>query len=143
MIYGHLQYYHEELHAWDKVVGFNKIVLLDLERQMNIVLNFPLVSVPVSRTGNYLIERLVILNNQLDEMHHHLEHQVQRVKLAILSDHVDTDTIDRQRSLRINTGSLEVAMIKVKNSCLIFLSEFFESNVSASVLDSAPYSQSS
>jgi len=128
MIYGQLQYYHDELNAWAEVVKFRKGEVQELLRQVNVLLNFPVVSIPVSKAGDTFMNRLIVLEQQFDHLRNHFTHQVQRLERVSSPDGVDSATIQVQCSLRNKTKTCEITFIKAKYDCSVFLSEFFEAN---------------
>lgn len=128
MVYGQSQYYHEELNAWTEVVKFRKRELQALLRQVNVLLNFPVVSIPVFKTGDAFQDRLIVLEQQFDFLGNHAAHQLQRLERVVSDDGIDVPMIELQKSLRAKMKACEMTFIKAKYDSSIFLSEFFEAN---------------
>jgi hypothetical protein len=126
MIYGQLQYYQDELKAWFRITDFHKSELHELLTQLNVLLNFPLVSLPVAKTANALIDQLMVQEQRFDHVRHHFEHQAQRFEHAITSpDKLESAIIARQERCRSKMKIYELAFIKTKYDCSLFLSGFF------------------
>lgn len=127
MIYGQIQYYKDEVTTWLRVVDFHNGELDELLRQVNVVLNFPVISIPDSKTGNSLVDRLMVQEQQFDHLRSHFEYQAQRLARAIaLPDRLDSSIVELQTTFRTKMKTHELAFIKTKYSCSVFLSDFFE-----------------
>jgi hypothetical protein len=134
MIYGQLQYYHDELEAWFRIIDFHKSELRKLLTQLNVLLNFPLVSLPVANTAKALIDQLMVQEQRFDDAHHHFEHQAQRFEHAIASpDKLEPAIVAQQERCRNKMKTYELAFVNTKYDCLVFLSGFFQPANSCSV----------
>jgi len=127
MIYGQLQFYNDELKAWFKIIDFHKAELNELVTQLNVLLSFPLLSSQDSKAGNAFIDQLMVQDQRFDHVHHHFEHQAQRLEHAFTSsDELEHSVVELQESCRIKMKAYEVAFTKTKYGCFDFLSGFFQ-----------------
>lgn len=127
MIYGQLQYYNDELKAWCRIIDFHKSELHALLTQLNVVLNFPVVSLPDSKAGNAFSDQLMVQEQRFDHIRHHFEQQARRLEHAIASpDNLETLLVDHQESCRTKMRIYELGFIKTKYDCTVFLSAFFQ-----------------
>lgn len=127
MIYGQLQYHHDELKAWFRIIDFHKSELHELLIQLNILLNFPVVSLPVANAANALIDQLLVQEQRFDHVRHHFEHQAQRFERAITSaDELEPAVVAQQERFRSKMKNYEIAFIKTKYDCLVLISRFFQ-----------------
>ncbi|RAW02018.1 hypothetical protein [Pseudochryseolinea flava] len=69
MRYGQLQYYNDELNQWFRIVTFQKNVMDESIRQLNVILTFPIVSIPTYKIGNSLVDRLNSEKKNVDFFH--------------------------------------------------------------------------
>lgn len=127
MIYGQLQYYNAELNAWLRSIDFHKRELNELLTLLNVLLNFPLVSLPDSKAGNAFIDQLMVQEQQFDHVRQHFDQQAQRLKNAIISaDKLESSTLTIQQNCRMKMKTYELAFVKTKYNCSIFLAGFFQ-----------------
>lgn len=127
MIYGQLQYYNDELKAWFRIIEFRKIELNELLAQLNVMLSFPLVSLPDLKNCNALIDQLMVQEQRFDHVSHHFEHQAQRLERALTShDSLEPSVVALQESCRNKMKSYEVTFVKTKYDSFVFLSGFFQ-----------------
>ena len=127
MIYGQLQYYNDELRQWVKIVAFYKEQVQEFNRQVNVVLTFPVISLPHLKTGNALLERLIVQEQQFEHLLNHIAKQVRALKTAIVSPAgLEATILEQQKNLRMRIRSYELIFGKTKFECSAFLSSFFE-----------------
>jgi hypothetical protein len=125
MIYGQLQYYKDELDAWFRVINFHKGELHELLTQLHVLLNFPLVSLPDTKTAQALIDQLMVQEQRFDHIRHHFQQQTQRIGHAIASP-LEPDVSGPQEGYRSKMKTYELAFIRTKYDCSFFLSGFFQ-----------------
>jgi len=126
-MYGQLQYYNAELNTWVRSIDFHKRELNELQAQLNVLLNFPLVSLPSSKAGNAFIDQLIVQEQRFDHVRQHLDHQALRLKHAIISPgKLESAVVVIQESCRMKMQIYERAFIKTKYNCCVFLSDFFQ-----------------
>lgn len=127
MVYGQVQYYHDELNQWRRVLTFHKEQLQESLRQVNLVLSFPVISLPDSKEANTLIDRLIVQEQQFDHLFNHITSQLQRLVPAIvMAKELESSILGQQESLRGKMKSYEGHFIKTKYDCAMFLSSFFQ-----------------
>ena len=127
MIYGHLQYYNDELRQWVKIVSFYKEQVQELTRQVNVILTFPVISLPNLKAGNALLDRLIVHEQQFEHLLNNIAKQARSLKTAIVSpDGFESTILDQQKNLRVRIRSYELIFGKTKSECSAFLSSFFE-----------------
>lgn len=130
MVYGQLQYYHDELATWEEVVESRKRELREQLRHISVLLDFPVVSLPVSRSGNAFVDRLIVLEQQFDYLRNLLRHQLQRIERVIpMTEGPDATMVQMQKTLRTKLRVCETTFIKTKFDCSVLISGFFEAGV--------------
>lgn len=136
MIYGEAQYYNDELKSWIRILGFHKSELRVLLSQLNVSLDFPAVSLAHIKLAQGFTDQLMVSEQQLDHAYHHVSAQVQRINQVLISSAIlDEDTAQRQEGCRKKVRGAEQMFIKLRYSCALFLSDFFQP---ASVSSSQP-----
>jgi hypothetical protein len=126
MIYGELQYYHDELTAWLKIMEFHKAELHELLTQLNVILNFPVVSLPDTKACNMFIDKLMVQEQQFDHLCQHFAQQVQRLEHAIVSpESLAPSIVQSQTIFRNKIRTFEMTFIKTRYDCSVFLCGFF------------------
>lgn len=127
MIYGQLQYYNDELKAWFRIIDFHKSEVNELLPQLNVMLSFPLISLHDLKAGNAFIDQLMVQEQRFDHVRHYFEQQAQRLEYAFTSpDELEPSVIALQESCRAKMKAYEVAFIRTKYDCCVFLSGFFQ-----------------
>lgn len=127
MVYGHSQFYRDELNQWRRIIVVHKEELQETLRQVNLMLSFPVVSLPDSKTANLLIDRLSVQGQQFDHLSNHVTNQLHRLMPAHASaKELDFSVSEQQEGLRAKMKSCELNLIKTKYDCSMFLSSFFQ-----------------
>ena len=132
MIYGQLQYYNDELKAWVRIIDFHKSELHELMTQLHVMLNFPVVSLPDSKGGNAFVDQLMVQDQRFEHLRQHIEHQSGRLEHSLVAPgSIEPLVIGFQESCRVKMKTYEIAFIRTRYDCLLFLSAFFQPNPAA------------
>lgn len=126
MIYGQFQYYRDEIKSWLRTIEFCKNDLRDLLKQLNVSLSFPLVSLPDAKAAQALIEQLMFQKQRFDHTRQHFQLQAQRLRNVKSSDKLEHVVNSGQERCRVKMKIYELAFIRTKYDCSVFLSSFFQ-----------------
>lgn len=127
MIYGQFQYYDYELNTWFRSIDFHKRELHELLIQLNVLLGFPLVSLPDAKAANMLIDQLMAQEQRFDHVRQHFEHQVVRLQHVTRNpDKLGPSVVTFQESCRGKMKTNEARVVKIKYDCFVFLSHFYQ-----------------
>ena len=127
MIYGQLQYYNDELKAWCRTIDFYKRELQEVLMHLNVVLNFPLVSLPDLKAGNTLSDQLMVQEQRFDHIRQHIDQQNRRLEHAVaIPDKLEPSVVAFQDSCRGKMKTYEATFVKTRHDCFVFLSCFFQ-----------------
>jgi hypothetical protein len=127
MIYGEIQCYSDEVASWVRSINFRKGEVADLLRQVSVIMNFPLVPLPHLKTGNALTDRLMVQQQQFDNLQRQFVDHEKLLKRALGSpERLASPIVERQSTFRNRMRTYELTFIKTKYSCSVFLSDFFQ-----------------
>lgn len=126
MIYGQTQYFDDEVSTWLRSVAYHKGEIKEAVRQLTTVLNFPVLSLPDTRTCELFMDQLIVQEKQLDFLASNISIQGKRLMLAVDGNNMASSVSDPQVSLRWKMCYYEHSFIKTKHDCSAFISSFFE-----------------
>jgi hypothetical protein len=126
MIYGQLQYYSDELNQWLRIVIFQKEALEESRRQVEVILNFPLISLPNLKVANALLDRLATQVQRTKSLMAKIVAQTRQLRNAIADHNVEAFDLEQQKNLRTKMRKLEMRFVKTTCDGSFFISEFFE-----------------
>lgn len=109
------------------MITIHKKELQETLRQVNMILSFPVVSLPHAKSANLLIDRLSVQEQQFDHLYNHVTNRLHRLIQALASaEELGSSDLEKQEGLRAKMKSCELHFIKTKYDCSMFLSSFLQ-----------------
>jgi hypothetical protein len=133
MKYGLLEYYHDELNQWFRVAEFQREVLGGLMRQMNLILTFPVVSLPDLKSASLLSDRLAKQDLRANFLLTRITTQRRRIKKSAAVQTYESLFFEQQKILRAKVMRYEKRFVKMSCDSTTFLSSFFELSKASAV----------
>jgi hypothetical protein len=126
MKYGLLEYYHDELNQWFRIAEFQHEVLGELMRQMNLILTFPVVSLPDLKSASSLSDRLAKQELRANYLLTRIPMQRRLIKESATVQTHESLILEQQKILRAKMMRNEKSFVKISCDSTTFLSSFFE-----------------
>jgi hypothetical protein len=133
MIYGQPQYYNDELKSWIRSIEFHRIQLHESLRHINLLLEHPVVPLPISKECGAFIDQLIVQEQQFDYLVNQIGGQLQRLERTPFFDETPMDiSISRQQdALRSKMKTSERNFTNTKYNCSVHLSSSLTHDVPA------------
>lgn len=130
---GQLQYYHEELASWNRIIDFHKAELMQALVQIGALLEVPSMSRSDAKNGNAFSDQLIVQEQQFDFITHQITSQRNRLEKTIaFQSAIIPPVISHQQDLiRSKIKAAERNFNNTKYNCSSFLSTFLSECVSA------------
>ncbi len=126
MKYGQLEYYIDELNQWFRMAIFHKAAMDESLRQLDLIMSFPVVSLPALKAGRALIERITSQKKKTDSFSADLKEQIKKTKQAIVDGTPEPCIYEQQKNLRFKMHKYDARFVKTSRECSAFVAGFFE-----------------